>query len=51
MMDKQLTDRRASVEQQIAFYRLQANLARKGLAERPVEFYLRQIAYFQMEVR
>ena len=48
-IDKQFTDRRASVEQQIAFYRLQLEMARRGITERPPEFFERQILYFQME--
>lgn len=51
MSAKQLTDRRASVDQQIAYYALQASLARQGIARRSEAFYLRQIEYFRMEAR
>lgn len=45
---KLFTDRRQNVEQQIAYYELQASLARKGLTSRPAEFFERQIQYFRM---
>lgn len=48
MSTKTLTDRRQNVEQQIAFYTLQASLARKGLTDRPPEFFERQLQYFRM---
>lgn len=46
-MSKQFTDRRQNVAQQIAFYELQASLARKGLASEPPEYYERQIQYLR----
>jgi hypothetical protein len=49
--DRRLTDRRASVEQQIAFYMGQARLARSGITtRRSEEFYLRQVAYFRADL-
>jgi hypothetical protein len=49
---KQLTDRRQSIEAQIAFYQTQARLARMGLdTRRSPEFYERQIQYFRSELR
>jgi hypothetical protein len=51
-VSKQLSDRRQSVEVQVAFYETQAQLARMGLnTRRSVEFYERQIAYFRSELR
>lgn len=49
---KTLTDRRASLESQIAFYECQARLARLGFnTRRTAEFYDRQISYFRSEIR
>lgn len=46
------SDRRQSVEVQIAFYEKQARLARMGLdTRRSPEFYERQIQYFRSELR
>lgn len=51
-MRRQFTDRRQSKQDQIAFYRLQLSLARKGLTERrSPEFFERQIQYLQTEGR
>lgn len=45
---KQLTDRRQSIEAQIAFYQTQARLARMGLnTRRTAGFFERQIAFLQ----
>jgi hypothetical protein len=45
---KQLTDRRQSIEAQIAFYTHQARLARLGhTTRRSAEFYLRQVQFFR----
>lgn len=45
---KLLTDRRQSIEAQIAFYQTQARLARLGLStRRSAEFYERQIQFFR----
>lgn len=50
--NRELTDRRASVEQQIAFYRHQLALARAGHStRRSAEFLERQLLYFQSEAR
>jgi hypothetical protein len=49
---KSLTDRRQSIEAQIAFYTHQARLARLGhTTRRSAEFFERQIAYFRTELR
>jgi hypothetical protein len=49
MTGKQLTDRRQSTQEQIAYYRLQARLARQGLTDRSEAFFLRQILFLQTE--
>ncbi len=49
---KQLSDRRQSAREQIAHYRNQARLARMGLVTRRTpEFFDRQVAYFEQELR
>jgi hypothetical protein len=46
------SDRRQSVEVQIAFYRNQARLVRMGLVTRRSEaFFLRQVEYLKLEPR
>lgn len=48
---KQFTDRRQSTRDQIAFYRQQLGLARRGLTERKPEFFERQIMFLEMYSR
>lgn len=44
-----MTERRMSLDEQIAFYELQAKLARSGLIDRkPPEFFDRQVIYFKL---
>lgn len=45
---KTITDRRATIQEQIDFYLHQAKLARMGLTTRRTEeFFLRQAEYFR----
>lgn len=48
---RQLTERRMSLAEQIAFYQQQARLAAQGHTTRRTEaFYLRQVEYFRAEL-